>query len=170
MNTEESLQQNAPINNKNKLLAEWKAPEFITHEKSMIWILLAGVILLSIIAYAIYTKSATMAIVFILLAGVYYLTHNQSPKIINIKLSELGIFIDKEFYPYNMINSFWIVYHPPFVHTLNLKLVNKAFRKVVLQLDNQNPVEVRKILAKEIPEIEGEGEGFFDMLTRLLRL
>ncbi len=161
---------NHPGSDHNKLLLSWKAPDFIPYKKSKKWFLMAGIIVLMLIAYAIYTNSATMVIVFVVLAGVYYLTHSQEPKIIEIKITELGIFADKAFYPYNMINSFWVVYHPPFVHSLYLKLSNKTLSKVVIQLDSQNPVDVKKALAKEIPEVEGEGESFHDFLVRLLRL
>ncbi len=154
----------------NKLLLTWKAPEFINHQRSNRWFWIAGILVLLLVLYALYTNSATMAIVFVVLAGVYYLTHNQEPKIIDIKLTELGIYVDQKFHPYNQINSFWVVYHPPFVHTLNLRLGNKSYTKVAIQLDNQNPVEVRETLAKEIPEIEGEGESLGDIMTRLLRL
>jgi len=154
----------------DKVLLQWKAPEFIIHRKGKAWFLIAGIITLLLIIYAIYTNSATMAIVFIILAGVYYLTHNQHPKIIDVSITELGVFVDNKFYPYNMINSFWIVYHPNYVHNLYLRLSGKTFTKVVIQLDAQDPVEVRKTLAKEIPEVEGGTESFSEMLIRLLRL
>lgn len=154
----------------NRLLLHWKAPEYILHKKSTRWFMVAGVIILMLIAYAIYTDSATMAIVFILLAGVYYLTHNQHPKVIDIKITDLGVFVGNTFYHYHMINSFWLVYHPPYINTLNLRLAGKTMSKVVIQLDRQNPVEVRQVLSKEIPEVEGEEEGLSDTLIRLLRL
>ncbi len=154
----------------NKTILAWKAPEFISHPKSKTWFLVAGTIILALIAYALYTDSATMAIVFIVLAGVYYLTHRQEAKIVDVKITQLGIFVDKEFYPYNIINAFWIVYNPPYVHVLNLRIGGKSFRKIMIQLDQQNPVDVRKVLSGEIPEIEGEEESTSDILTRLLRL
>jgi len=162
--------ENNPINEHNKTLLNWKAPEFISHAKSGRWFVIAGIVVAMLIAYAIYTRSASMAIVFTMLAGVYYLTHNQQPKVIDIKITQLGIFVDKTFYPYNMINSFWIIYHPLLIHTLNLKLGDKTSTKVVIQLDSQNPVKVRKFLAKEIPEIEGKEESFLDLFTKILRL
>ena len=119
--------------------------------------------------HALYTNSATMAIVFIVLAGVYYLTHNQEAKIIDVEIRELGIFADNTFYPYNTIESFWIVYDPRYVRTLNLKLTNKK-SKITIQLNNQDPAEVRRALSKEIPEMKGAQESFADNLIRLLRL
>ena len=154
----------------NKVLLEWRTPEFIPHPRGKIWFIIAGILILSFVIYAILTNSATTAIVFIILTGVYYLTHNQEPRIISIKITELGISIDKNFYPYNTINSFWIVYHPPFVRTLNLRLGTKSFTQIKIELSEQNPVEVRQFLAKEIPEIEGAEESMIDILIRLLRL
>ena len=154
----------------NRLLLEWQTPEFIRHAKSKNWYLAAGILMLCLVAYALYTGSATMAIVFIVLAGVYTLTHNQEPKMIRIKITQLGIYVEDQFYPYNMINAFWLVYRPPFVQTLNLRLVGKTSNRLVIQLDRQNPVEVRALLAKEIPEVEGQQEASTDTLIRLMRL
>jgi hypothetical protein len=154
----------------NKLLLHWKAPEFIIHHRGVKWFLTAGIILILLIAYAIYTRSATMAIVFIILGGVYYLTHNQHPKIIDIKVTELGIFMGEKFFPYNMINSFSIIYHPPYIHHINLRLADKTLSRVAVQLDVQDPVAVRKLLVREIPEVEGDSESFTEMLIRMLRL
>ena len=154
----------------NKLLLAWRAPEFISHPKSKKWFMIAGTIILALIAYAIYTDSATMAIVFIVLAGVYYMTHRQEPKIIDIKITQLGIFAGDTFYPYNTINAFWIAYHPPYVHAINLRLGGKTFRKITIQLDQQSPVAVREVLSGEIPEIETEEESVSEIITRVLRL
>ncbi len=154
----------------NRLLLEWQAPEFVKHEKGKTWYLVAGILTLCLIAYALFTGSATMAIVFIVLAGVYILTHNQQPKVIGVKITQLGLFVGEIFYPYNMVQAFWIVYHPPMVQALNLRLAGKAGAKVTIQLDKQNPVEVRTLLAKEIPEVEGQQETMNELLIRLLRL
>jgi len=157
-------------NNHNKVHIEWDAPEFINHYKSKKWFLTAGITIILLVGYAIFTGSATMAIVFIVLAGVFFLTHNQEPQIITIKITDLGLFIGSKYYPFNMINSFWINYHPPYVHNIAIRLSDKTRTKITIQLDTQNPVEVRKELAKEIPEVEGAQESLMEILIRLLRL
>jgi hypothetical protein len=159
-----------PGADQNRLVLEWKAPEFIRPPKTPTWFMVAGILMLMLVAYALYTGSATMAIVFIVLAGVYYLTHSQQPRIISVKITQLGIYVEDQFYPYNMINAFWVVYHPPFVRTLNLRMGGKSGARLVVQLDDQNPVEVRTLLAKEVPEVEGQQETLTDILIRLLRL
>lgn len=154
----------------NNILLEWHTPEFIPIPRTKTWYLIASVIAISLVAYAIFSGSATMAIVFILLAGMFFMTHKQKPKIVDVKITELGIKYDDKFYSYNTINAFWIVYHPPYVRTLYLRLGGKVVKYVKIELNHQNPIDLRKLLVKEIPEIEGEEERLSDTLTRLFRL
>jgi hypothetical protein len=153
----------------DKTLLQWKAPEFVTYQKGKRWFLVAGVLILGLIAYAIYSSSATMAIVFIVLAGVYFMTHRLEPKTIDVHITELGIDIDGNFYPYTMIEYFWIVYHPKYYRDLNLKIKNQA-SKITIQLHEQSPAEVRRVLSKEIEEVKGVHESLMDVFIRLLRL
>ncbi|MBU0577658.1 hypothetical protein KJ742_06725 [Patescibacteria group bacterium] len=159
-----------PDVNHNKVLLEWKTPEFIPVPRTPKWYLMAGVLVVSLVAYAIFTGSATMAIVFILLGGMFFLTHRKMPRIVDVKITELGVEYDNKFYHYNTINAFWIVYHPPYVRTLYFRLGGKVFRHIKIELNHQNPIELRKFLTKEIPEIEGEEERLTDTLSRLFRL
>ena len=76
-----------------------------------------------------------------------------------------------KFYPYHHINSFWLVYHPPYVQVLYLKISNgRQFKIIRIELDDQKPQEVRTLLLKEIPEIEGAQEPTADLLARILKL
>ena len=158
------------MENQNKTLLIWKAPEFIPYHRGVKWLIAAGVILALLVIYAIYTDSATMAMALIAIAGAYYLTHRQQPKIIDVEINELGIEVDDKFYPYSQINSFWIIYHPPYVQTLYIKLGGKVKKTISIQLGNQNPAELRSFLTKEIPEVEGGEESMMDTLTRLFKL
>ena len=154
----------------NEVLLEWKTPEFIPVPRGPVWYMVASVIVISLVVYAIFTNSATMAIVFILLAGMFFMTHKKKPRIVDVKITKLGVFYDKTFYHYTAINAFWVVYHPPFVRVLYLRLGGKTYRLIKIELNHQNPTEVRHLLSKEIPEIEGMEEHPFDMLSRVLRL
>ena len=156
--------------NHNKTLIQWEAPEFIKYERSTRWYIIAGIVILSLITYGIATGSASMAIVFILLGGVFFLTHNHEPKMMNVEVTELGIKYGQYFYAYNNIASFWILYHPPYVQTLNIQTAGKGAKRIKIELNNQNPVELRKLLSKEVPEEEGGSESVTDGIIRLLKL
>lgn len=168
---EEEKIENDPNINHNQTVLEWQTPEFVPMPRGKTWYMTASIIVIGLIAYAIFTDSATMAIVFVLLAGMFFMTHKQAPKIVSVKLTKLGIIYDKAFYPYNTVNSFWIVYHPPYVRSLYLRLTNgKSYKYIKIELNYQNPIVVRNVLTREIPEIEGMEERMVDTLTRMLRL
>ena len=159
-----------PKHYQDRILLTWHAPEFLNHPRGLWWWVVVSALTLAIVIYSVLTNSATTAIVFLLLAGVYFLTHSQSPRIIDITVTELGIWVHRTFYPYNTIQGFWLVYNPPFVTTLNLQTTKKSFSHLVLQLNEQDPVEVQAVLSRKIPEIEGVGETFFELAARLFRL
>jgi hypothetical protein len=168
---EEEKIKTDPVVDHNQTIIEWKTPEFIPMPRGRQWYLVASAIIISLVAYAIFTDSATMAIVFILLAGLFFMTHKQAPRMLTAKLTKLGVGYDKAFYPYNMINAFWVVYHPPYVRSLYLRIANgKSYQYLKIELNYQDPTVVRNILTREIPEIEGMGERMIDIFTRVLRL
>lgn len=156
--------------NEEDILLAWQTPEFVPMERTKKWYLITSIIVIALIAYAILSDSATMAVVFVLLAGMYFMVHKKEPRIVNVIITELGIFYDKQFYHYNTINAFWIVYNPPFVRALYLRLGGKAFKYVRIELNSQDPIKLRHFLSKELPEMEGVEERFVDILVRLLRL
>lgn len=162
--------ETSPMLEHDEVVLEWKTPEFIPHPKGPVWFMTAAGLMVTFTAYAILTGSATMAIVFILLGGVYYLTHNQAPRILSIKITKLGLYVGNRFYPFNNLNAFWIVYNPPYVRRLYLRTSDKTNREIKIELNDQSPVTLRHALAREIPEIEGGQENKADILIRLLRL
>ena len=157
--------------NHDKVLLEWKTPEFIPYPRTKTWYITASIIVFGLLMYAIFTGSITMLIAFVMIIILFLLTHNKQPKILDVQVTELGVKYGKDFYHYNTINSFWIVYHPPFVRIFYLRLGNgKSYKYVKIELNHQDPVKLRQLLGREIPEIEGMGERGFDIISRLLRL
>ena len=170
MSEEEKIKIDPDIDH-NQTVLEWETPEFVPMPRGKKWYMTASVIMIALIAYAIFTDSATMAIVFILLAGLFFMTHKQAPRILTVKLTKLGIIYDKNFYPYNMINAFWVVYHPPYVRSLYLRInKGRSYQYMKIELNYQDPTTVRNVLTREIPEIEGMEERMIDIITRMLRL
>lgn len=153
------------------ILLEWVAPDFIPLPRGKRWYLAAGLFTAILIAYALLSGSITMAIVFALLAGLFILTEKKPPRDIRVLITDMGIQYGGEFYPYHHINAFWIVFHPPYVRALYLKLTSgKRYRIMKIELDEQAPQAVRTLLLKEIPEIEGAQEPATDLMARILRL
>lgn len=156
---------------RNRVHFYWETPEYKEHKRDVKWYVIGAAILLFFVLYGIATGSASMAIVFILLGGVYYITAEQKPKNVHVIISELGIHFGHRYYPYNTIESFWVLYHPPEVTTLNIQLMKGALRTISIQLSaDENPGDIRDFLLTQLPEREGQEEGFFDAISRKFKL
>lgn len=153
-----------------RVLMQWEAPEFIKHSKGIKWFVVAGIAIAALVLYAIQTHSLTMAMAFIVLAGVYALSHHHEPRTISMQVTTLGVRAGKRKIPYNHIKAFWIVYHPPHVKTLKLLTTDQLFSEITIQLGDKDPGAVRAQLLKELPEYEGRGENFIDVLIRVTKL
>ena len=155
---------------KRTVLLSWETLSFLPLERGPRWYAVAGTIMALVLLYALFSGSFTMALAFIMVGVVFYLSHRQKPRLLNVQITDMGITYDGEFYSYHMIGAFFIIYHPPYVHSLYLKLGGKHPRLLKIELAHQDPVPLRNLLLKEIPEIEGATEPFFDTLSRILRL
>jgi hypothetical protein len=151
-------------------ILHWEMPEYAHHEKGKTWFFVAGIIVLAIIIYALIVAEYSMAIVFALLAGVYYILHNETPRNITVNITTLGIIVDKDFFQFSDIQHFWIVYQPPKVSVLYLRPVKRLSSDIRIELRDQNPMVIRNLLKTQIKELQGEGENLIDKMTRWLRL
>jgi hypothetical protein len=155
---------------KDKIIFSWIAPEYVQHQKSARWYVIAGVATLLFLIWAIFTGSWSMTFAIIVFAAVYQYTHAyHPPKNIQITVSEMGIGIGKMFFPYSHIQAFWIIYKPG-LQTLNLRVSKSFFSDVMIQLNSQDPVELRQYLVGQIAEWEGKDERIGDLFLRLLKL
>jgi len=153
------------------VLLEWETAEFMPSHRGRTWYIATGLIMGFLILYAIVTGSITMAIVFVMVVILFLLTEKREPKIVKVTITDMGVRYKGRFYPYHHINAFWLVYHPPYVQVLYLRLSNgRSYRHLRIELDDQKPQEVRRLLLKEVPEMEGALEPTTDLLTRVLRL
>jgi len=153
-----------------RVLLSWEAPEYIKHPKGKIWFMIFGILIAFFVLYAIWTNSWTMAVAFIMLAGVYSITHHKEPEHIRVEVNNFGITVANRKIPYNQIKTFWIISKPPVVNVLKLLLTEKFMGEMTIQLDDQDPGEVRRVLIRHIPEYEGKGESFVDFIIRSFKL
>lgn len=160
--------QNAQIFD-NAILT-WKAPEYVYHEKTMLWFIIAGLILFALIVYGFKTDSWTFSLAAIMLACTYYLFHAKKPSLVDVKISKFGIKIGHHIFPYNHIRAFWIVYEAKCQKKLYLKIASAFHPHVIVLLSNTNPAEVRHLLLSHLEEIKGQTEPLSDTITRLLKL
>ncbi len=149
---------------------KWTAPEYIKHEKGKVWYAVAIGITLITAILGVYYQAWTFSLAIITFAIVYYIVNLEHPENIDIKVSKIGVKVGNKKYSFGEIQSFWILYDPPYLNTLNIKIKDKFLTDIAIQLNDQNPAEVREYLIRKIPELEGKSEHFSDVLLRIFKL
>ncbi len=150
------------------VLASWQAPEFEIMERDRKWYLYITLVLIAIIAYAVITNSPIMAITFILIGVVGYIYINKEPRQLTFLISEDGIMAGNEMYDFKNIRSFWIFYEPHDIKIISLKTGSYLVPYVHIPIEDEDPVKIREILLKYIPE-EKQEHGIQEILGRLLK-
>lgn len=169
LESESEAEEGLPSGSSGKIIARWQAPEFEAYERDKRWYAYAALILIAIISYAVYTNSPVSAIVFILIGAVGYIYLNKEPKIIKFSLTDTGIIAGREIYEFEQLHSFWIFYDPPQEKLISFHTKSYLLPFVHIPLDREDPVKMRQILLKYIPEVK-QKPSFVDMLERLLRI
>ncbi len=149
----------------------WNAPEYQEHNRDEKWLMVAGVIALILITWAIWDGTYSFAIVVVLVAGIYFLTQHHTPNEIDISLTTSGILANQQFFPFTNIQAFWVIYNPDTnVKTLSFSMKTGLIREMNLQLETQDPAEVRSFLGSHVFELEGRTETFVEKTIRVLKL
>ncbi len=152
----------------NDYLLSWEAPEFIYHKKSSWWYILAGAGLLALIASSLIMREWLAVVIFVILGIFIFLYAEVKPKDIEVGLTNIGIKIGNDFYPFNKLKAFWLVYEPP-VKTLNLETTKRFSPLITIQLEDTDPYLVKNILKEHLLEEPERTEDLIDKISRYLK-
>lgn len=164
---QKSIQNYQAYNNE---ILSWFAPEYIHYEKGKIWKISAIVITLLAAFLAYRYSSWTFSLVILTLSAVYLFIHKENPKMVKVIVSEVGIKVGQRHYPFNKINGYWLVYHPPYIKKLNIRIKDHILVDIPILLHQQDPAKIQSILNSKIPEIKGQKEPLSESLLRLIKI
>ena len=94
---------------------------------------------------------------------------DKNPKIKVCKIKSEGVQINRDLYPYENVKSFWIFYDPPYRQELSIRLKNTFTSHVRIPLGDEDPVKIRELLLRFIPEKRQE-EALVDVFARIVGL
>lgn len=103
-------------------------------------------------------------------AVAHFVINRKPQRKITTEISELGITINKKFYPFSVIKKFWIICEPPHVNTLHLHIKGQLLGEIKLELENQNPETVRRALTGKVVELPNQHESVSEILLRILKI
>lgn len=134
---------------------EWEALEHLEVERRPDWFWGIGILTVIGIVLAILTKNYLLAFI-ILVSGILMTVFSlEKPKMLKIEISEQGIKVDKNLYPFKNIKSFWL-YQSSAGRSMIMLNVDRSVRPIFsLPLaQTVDPVILRNELLKFIPEVE----------------
>lgn len=154
----------------DRYVMKWRAPEHFRSTRGWLWYTLAFLLNAALIAYAVWTHSWTMLMVFAFLPFVVVLEHRRQPEIVDVVISEYGIKFGKMEFPYSQIRRFWILHELPFSDELRLLTSSKLHPEITIPLVGIDPTPIRQYLVTQVSEWEGKRQSFLDLLVRILKL
>jgi len=148
----------------------WEAPEYEFIEKDSRWYWIMGGILLAVIIYALVTNAILMAITFILIGVLGYIFAEREPRTIKMEIDPDGIAVEKYFYEYDDLKSFWIFYEvEEGIKVLSLHSKKTFLPHIHIPIGSANPIQIREVLLNYLPEIRQE-LSIIDRLSRVIGL
>jgi len=136
-------------------LLHWETPAFKPRTISRAFYLWSGVFLLATITYALVSNSPIMAITFILIGIMGFITLEQPPHTLQCAITQDGVTIDRELYVFDNIESFWIVYdeHEQYI---SLKTNGKLTPFVHIPIGDEDPEAIHALLSQHAREEKHE--------------
>lgn len=155
----------------NKIFISWQFPEYEQKNRPKWWWLLAIVVWLGLVIWAAVAQQSFLYLLILLFAAIIFITlERREPQLLECRITNEGIEVDDHLYLFDDLESFFIIYQPPYIK--NLYLIRKSWRPILaIPLHNQNPAEVKQILALRLKEdLDRIEEPFLDQLARWLGL
>lgn len=146
----------------------WQAYEYEPREQSGDWFWAVGIVTVAIAVTAIIFNDVLFAIIIILGGFALSLYAARPPHLIDIVVDDIGIRIDRSFYPYRTLESFWIEEQHGFPKILvkSQKLI-MPYIVVPLNPEEQDAEDIHKILIRHLPEVFHSESVFEKVLERL---
>lgn len=152
---------------KQNVLYEWSALEFEKREKDVYWYSTLAIVSAALAIFFLFTKNYLGALVTVLLAALIYVYSQKDPRTIRFAITPLGVKANEDLHPFEELISFWIFYEPGEIKELSIRTRRLASPYLGLPLGNTNPIEIRKILLRFLPEKKQE-EPVANILARKL--
>ncbi|MFH0952366.1 MAG: hypothetical protein V1838_04225 [Patescibacteria group bacterium] len=154
-----------------QILLSWQFPEYPIYNRGKRWLVTISAIGILLIIWSLFTNNFLFAIIVIIVGVILVAQSRRRPHKVTIQITEDGLGVGQSFYQYSDIKNFWFAYDPPLVKKLFIRFKTAIRPSLPIQLENENPVNIRRILKKYIDEdLEQETEPTSDSISRLMKI
>ncbi len=151
---------------------KWEIDSHNKPQRNKKWYIIAGVIALGLIVYAIIDKNYFFALILIISSALIIFFDNEPVKKITFAIKYDGVLVDNKFFSFESINNFYIIYRPKEdLKRIYFEFKNPIKHRLSIELYQQNPLELREYLLKYIEEDPAKNhEPLSEGLSKLFRL
>lgn len=153
------------------MLINWSFPEFVVPERSRNWYIIATIIGVLLLLYAILTANFLFGLIIIISAIIMFLQAHKEAGQVAFGISETGIVIDDKFFDFKSFKNFYLIYEPPQTKNLYLEFDSWWRPRLSIPLEDINPIKVRQILLTHLTEdLTKEAEPLSEALNKKLKI
>ena len=166
------MPESAQTINYGKKITGWSIPEYDKHKRERNWYIVSAIVGLIFLIYSFFSGNFLFAAIIIIGALVIIIHDGQEPIEIDFVITDEGLIVGKNFYDYDVIKDFSIVYKP----NHNIKNLYFEFKNVIkprlsIPLGNINPLPIRENLLKYLPEdLERTDQPLSEALAKMFKL
>jgi hypothetical protein len=154
-----------------KILLKWIFPEYEKHERNLSWYIVSFSIGAFMFLYSIKEKNFIFPIIIILAGIILVKLLKDDPRDIDFSITDKGILLGRNFYEYDNLSKFWIIYKAPQVKKLYFEVDNIFHTQLIIQIGSVSPLELRDLLNKYLEEdVDKENEPLSEALGRVLKI
>lgn len=90
-------------------MVSWEIPEYTKYPHGRRWYVIAGILVLGILVYAIWSKNYLFGVLTVLVLLIIIMHEVKEPRKIFFGITEKGIVVDDRLLPHGSVERFWIV-------------------------------------------------------------
>jgi len=161
----------APSADHGKTLISWEFADRPKYERGRLWYVLMIALGVGLLLYALFSANFLFALIIVMIALVLYVSTIFEPAQMRFAVTEDGVQIGGSFLPFREIDKFWFYYEPPEIKNLYLEFRSVVRPRLRIDLADQNPNQVREILAKFVKEdLEQVDEPLSELIGRIFKI
>lgn len=151
-------------------LLSWRAPNFERTNIDYRVLIILSILVVALIGYSVWQKDwFAIGIILIVTFVTFWYRGAVKPKDTGYRITPMGIFEEERFYPFAEIHSFWLVYNQK-VQKLFLAFDKKYLPTLNINIKGIDPVLLKSLLLRKIPEQTKRTESLVDKMIRFLGL
>jgi hypothetical protein len=149
----------------------WEVKEYRRYERGRLWHVLMALAGVGLLIYTVASANFLFALIIMMFALIIYISSVVEPRTVRFGITDTGVRFGKTMRRFRDASRFWMIYEPPEVKSLYIEFKGATTPRMVVDLGEMNPNEVRTVLGQFVREdLEEDVEPFADFVGRVLKI